>query len=73
MSTISHRDFDDYEYQPDEEGFDPRQKILRSREGLMPVGNATSSLRGRHRNKANQRRNSLRVNGIHRRRVRKMS
>ena len=72
MSTISHRDFEDYDYQPDEEGFDPRQKIFRSREGLMPVGNAASSLRGRHRNKAHQRRSSLRVNGIHRRRGRKM-
>ena len=51
MSTVSHRDFDDYEYQPDEEGFDPREKIFRSREGLMPVGNAASSLKGRHRNK----------------------
>ena len=73
MSTISYRDFDDYDYQPDAEGFDPREKIFRSREGLMPVSNATSSLRGRHRNKSHQRRNALRINGIHRRRVRKMS
>ena len=73
MSTVSHRDFDDYEYQPDEEGFDPREKIFRSREGLMPVGNAASSLKGRHRNKSHQRRSPMRINGIHRRRVRKMS
>ena len=56
------------EYQPDSVNFDLREKIRKSDDGVMPVGRATSSVKGHHRDRPKK---QTAVNGFHRRRNKK--
>lgn len=72
MDINSRHAFDLLEYQPDAKGFDQYEKISTSRDGIMPVGTARAANNSRRRNKAQNRTTAKDVNGMHRRRIKKI-
>jgi len=73
MDIRSRHALDMLEYQPDAKGFDQYEKISQSQtDGIMPVGTARAANNSRRRNKAQNRTTAKDVNGMHRRRIKKM-
>lgn len=69
MRSDSFDSIEACEYQPDSVNFDLHEKIRKPNDGVMPVGRATSSVKGQHRDRPKKQKA---VNGFHRRRNKKI-
>ena len=73
MDIRSRHALDMLKYQPDSRGFDQYEKISqRQADGIMPVGTSRAANNSRRRNKAQNQMTAKDVNGMHRRRRKKI-
>ena len=73
MDMNSKHTLDMLDYQPDSQTFDPHEKIPTVKnDGIMPTGSSRSSRNGRQRSLSQNRTTAKDVNGMHRRRLKKI-
>ena len=73
MDMNSKQALDMLDYQPDSQTFDLHEKIPTTKyDGIMPAGSSRSSRNGRQRSKAQNKTTAKDVNGMHRRRIKKI-
>jgi len=73
MDMNSKHARDMLDYQPDSPTFDSHEKIPTVKgDGVMPAGNSRSSRNGRKRSKAQNQTTAKDVNGMHKRRQKKI-
>lgn len=73
MDMNSKQALDMLKYQPDSRTFDSHEKISTTKnDGVMPTHSSRSTRNGRQRSKAQNKTTAKDVNGMHRRRVKKI-
>jgi len=73
MDMTSKHDLDMLDYQPDSRTFDSYEKISTTKDdGVMPASSSRASRNGQHRSRAQNKTTAKDVNGMHRRRMKKI-